>query len=570
MSLAFGSCTAMLEEDPAGSILQDDYLKNQDEVDRALFAIYGVLGTNGAYARYWQTVDLGTDDVATSSTTASDKIAFAYHSLNGDLEWFSTSGSWEAWWTGINYSNYIIYNVEDSPISDENKNLAIAEAMCMRAFFYFQLVRAWGDLPIIQWYVNDVTKEYTMSLPREKVEEVYKRVIFPDLEYASEYAPESHEELGRATKWLAKTLLADAYATYAGWRRDSESGEIYQGDQLYWQYARDMAEDVVKNSPYELMESYSEIWDLEFTNESILEVGALPQSGMGSYLTRECFSRTDGLYFWGSTLTATPLTYEDNDSTITDMEFYGAATVGWYIPTPDLLHAMEDGDERKWGILTRYDYSSTTTYLCQPAFRKYVDLDVAMGVLGTSYTYADVNFVVYRLVDAMLLYAEADNEVNGPQEEAINQINKIRNRAGLDDLTAEKIADKDSFREAIHQERRVELHGEVKRRFDLIRWNKFKSETANFDTEWLYTDNMMSDEQYELKVIAYAEANGYTEEVAASILDVDKTNKSYMTTSTLKIQNSPDDTEATDVAHLFPISSAEMLMYKHWYQNCGY
>ncbi len=563
LSLAFiaYSCTDMLEENPLGSIPQDDYLTTQDNVDRAIYAIYGVLNENGAYARYWPTIDIGTDDIGTNSSIE-DRIAFSEHTLHGELEFFSSSGSWETWWEGINYANYIIYNVKDAEITDDAKNLAIAEAMTMRAFYYFQLVRAWGDLPIIQWYVDDSTKEYTMSLPREKVEQVYKQIIIPDLIYASENAPETQAQRGRATKYLAKTLLAEAYVTFAGWRRDSESGEIYQGDQSYWKEAQKILADY-KSWPYQLLDDYSQNWTIDFQDEALLEVGSIGESGKGSYLTRECWSAVDGRSFWGNGATVQPFLYETDPSDLTISELsFDVVAMASYLPTPDLMHAMEAGDERSWGLLTRYDAVSGTyagqTFLCQPTLTKYVDFDVAVGELGTSYLYADINFVVYRYADAILLFAEAENELNGATSEAIDAVNMIRNRAGLASLSSEQTQSQDALREAIHQERRIEFHGEVKRRFDLIRWNKFITETADYDTKWLYTDNLMSDEVYQ----NYVDAGGSTTSTTA---------RSYMSVESYTIMNvGKNGTQTNEVSHLLPIATAEMAMYKNWYQNAGY
>lgn len=588
MSLAvfMSSCTDMLTENPTGVVDQSEYLDSKDDVERAIYAIYGILRTADAYGRYWPVIDIGTDEIGASSTKT-DILSFVNHTLDGELEWFSSSGSWEIWWKGINYANYIIYNVSDADIdnyTDQERTAHIAEAMCMRAFFYFQLVRAWGDVPIIQWYVTDANYLYTMNLSRDKVDDVYTKLILPDLKFAAEYAPDTQALRGRATSWLAKVILSEAYMTYVGARRDSETGAFKSVDygSEYWSLARDMAKDVVDNSPYYLLDNYSDNWDNDFSDESILEVGQIASSGMGSVLTRQCWYNRTGTTFWGGS-TATPLSYEGNTSTVSEMAFGGIAVTGYYLPTPDLYHAMEryqEGeldengsemtayhvkDKRSWGILTRFECSSGTyagqTFLCTPTFTKYVDYDVAVGESGTSYGYADVNFVVYRYADALLLFAEAENEVNGPTSDAIEAVNKIRRRAGLSDLSYDAISSQSAFRDAIHQERKIELHAECKRRFDLIRWDKFKSETQSVDSSWEYTDNIMSREVFE----TYAEANSIPVS-GASMLDW-----SYMTTPSVTYITIPNNGfQVTDEFYLLPIPTADLAKYSNWYQNKGY
>ncbi len=82
----------------------------------------------------------------------------------------------------------------------------------------------------------------------------------------------------------------------------------------------------------------------------------------------------------------------------------------------------------------------------------------------------DMYWPVIRLADVFLMYAEADNEVNGPQPKAIELVNRVRYRAGLPALAGDKTADRDAFFAAIEQERAVELIGEGQRSFDLRRW----------------------------------------------------------------------------------------------------
>uniref|UniRef100_UPI004047E0C4 RagB/SusD family nutrient uptake outer membrane protein n=1 Tax=Mariniflexile sp. TaxID=1979402 RepID=UPI004047E0C4 len=155
---------------------------------------------------------------------------------------------------------------------------------------------------------------------------------------------------------------------------------------------------------------------------------------------------------------------------------------GTLLPSPDLYSAFEDGDERRdWGLVTRYIDADGNNYLCQPQFRKYMDMEFFLGGDDTAFTRTGNNFILYRYADALLIFAEAENEANGPNAAAEDAMNEIRNRAGLPSLTG---LSKDAFRKAILNERRLELHGEVKRRFDLIRTNGFTEMEADLITVW--------------------------------------------------------------------------------------
>ncbi len=169
-------------------------------------------------------------------------------------------------------------------------------------------------------------------------------------------------------------------------------------------------------------------------------------------------------------------------------------SVGLYIPTPDLWRAFEEGDERRdWALLTRYTTPAGDTYLCQPVFKKYVDIDYFMGEENTTFRNTSNNFLLYRYADALLIYAEAANEVSAATsgDDAYAAVNEIRNRAGLEDL--EGGLSQDEFRKAVWKERRCEFCGECKRRFDLIRTNRLVTETSNIEMTWLASDNPYSD-----------------------------------------------------------------------------
>ncbi|MDX9747544.1 MAG: RagB/SusD family nutrient uptake outer membrane protein [Paludibacter sp.] len=541
------SCDSFLEEVPKTTISNENFLETEDDVNSAIYPVYRTLLLQGTYGRYWPIIDVGTDDVGTNST-ANGQLGFANHALDGGQVFFDKSLVWDTWWTGINAANYVIDGLKTMDVDSVFMKSAEAEMRCMRAFYTFQLVRSWGDVPIMDYFVNSATYEKAKTEPRQPIDSVYKKLIIPDLVHASEHAPSVQAMTGRATKWLARTILAEVYATRAGQWRDSRTGEFKMASETermrYWQNARDAAWSVISPTagcPNSLVTEktttypnpYAQNWERNFTKESLLEVGAIGKAGLGSWLTRECWIGINGGNFWGGT-NARPF---GGTATVNNMRFTGAANVGSFIPRPDLFQKMEPGDLRRWGLLTRYD-EGTTIYLCQPAFRKYVDFRVATAKPGTSFQYAARNFVIYRYADALLLFAEADNELNGPTAEGIDAINKIRLRAGLAVLEASKTADKSAFRLAIRNERRFELHGECKRRFDLIRWGEFINATQNYSTAWLPADNPKP-------------GGG-----------------SYMS-GTSFIVGAPR-AEANEKVHLFPIPLKEMNLHADWYDNKGY
>lgn len=511
MTAFMWSCEDFLEENPPTFISTTNFWKTQSDARTGTDAIYKALfdgSSNSIYGRWWPPLDSGTDDV-TSRIGRSNFNDWYSHTVNANHPWLESWSQYQNFWKGISRANDVLAFVPGIDVDENEKNEILAEARAMRALNYYHLVKTWGDMPLV---INSVETPDDFNLPRSSVNRVYDEIIIPDLKFA-EVNGKDAVHTGRVTKWTAKVILADVYLTYAGWRRTSQ-GDIIQGDAANWSLARDAAKDIIDNSPHSLMTdahvngahttpACGMPW-LEsepYSKESMFELGAVNISGFGSYLSRECSPHPHGHRYWGASAGSQPLSDEGNTGKINgDLRFPGyPATVGLNIPTPDLYAHFEDGDERRdWNLMTRYDTAEGETYLCQPTFRKYVDINYFLGKENTSFLNTNNNSILYRYADALLIYAEAQNEADGaPNTDAYNAINEIRNRAGLADLTLG--LNQEDFRLAVYKERRSEFVGEVKRRFDLIRTNRVVLETTDINLEWTSAEGALSD---------YVNANG--------------------------------------------------------------
>jgi hypothetical protein len=490
------SCEDFLTEDPATFVSTSNFYNDESDARTATDAIYEPLALT-IHARWWPIIDCGTDDVS-SKYNQNTFLAWFNHTISGSESWFESWNQYSGFWSGIGRCNSVLANVPAIDMDEMDRNAMLGEARAMRALYYFYLVRTYGDVPMI---VDEVKEKADFMLPRSSVEEIYEQVIIPDLLWAEENCTDALH-IGRVTKWSAKVILADVYQTYAGWRRTSQ-GEFVQGDSKYWALARDAAKDVIDNSPNSLI-TEAEVdglniipasgvaWSVyhPFGVESLMELGFTGSEGVGSWLSRECNGYPYGTSFWGANVNVTPFSDEGNTSTIKTMKFPKIISTGFYVPLPDLWREFEEGDERREaGLLTRYITSDGTNYVTQPIFRKYVDFEYYLGVDGTSFQYTNNNFLLYRYADALLIYAEAANEVSAASSggEAYAAINQLRARAGLGELTTG--LSQDEFRNAVWHERRCELAGECKRRFDLIRTKRLATETEDIEIQWLPSDN---------------------------------------------------------------------------------
>lgn len=505
MSFILVSCEDFLKEEPPTFISSSLFFKTEADARAACDGVYQMLhdgGWNSTYGRWWPAIDVATDDV-TSKVGRPNFNAWFSHTINGDHVWMNSWGQYSNFWIGISRANVVIENLDGIDMEQDVRNAMIGEAKALRALYYYHLVRTYGDMPLV---VNSIKTKEDFILPRSNVDEIYDKIIIPDLIYAEENCEDKLHD-GRITMWTAKVILADVYLTRAGWRRTSQ-GEFVKGNAENWTLARDKAKEIIEESPHRLITeplvnganvtpAYGVPWNesLAYTEEAMLELSSVNEYGYGSLLARESAPWPHGQNFWGATGNK-PLLDEGVNQSVVQMRFPGRPpAVGLFIPTPDLWSAFEDGDERReWGLMTRYVTPEGNNYLCQPTMRKYLDIDYYLGKPNTTFTNTNNNFLLYRYADALLIYAEAANEVSpaATGDAAYQAVNEIRVRAGLGELSVG--LSQDEFRKAVWKERRCEFHGECKRRFDLIRTNRLKTETSSIQVVW--TTEMGSVLQY--------------------------------------------------------------------------
>lgn len=495
------SCEEYLKEEPPTFISAQNYWKTANDARTGVNAVYQKL--NDVHNRWWIAIDAYTDDVV-SRTTGGVFNPFGQHIVSPSDAIFEQYGVYSEWWIGIGRANNVLKYVPAIGMDAVEKNKVLGEARALRALYYFNLVRAFGDMPML---TEGVVSERDFNKPRSSAEKIYDEIIIPDLKFAEVNCRDGLHD-GHITKWTAKVILADVYLTRAGWRRTSQ-GQLIQGDVSNWALARDKAKEILDSSPHSLnvvdktngsnvTPACGVAWldAAPFTSESMLELSYVQTLGLGNWMSRDSNPFVNASQYWGP-LANIDYTFIFDGVSVTGnlavestrnpngLFFKGNPPgVGQEIPTPDLYDAFEAGDLRRdFSIMTRYKTPAGRNYLCQPTFRKFIDIAYYTGAEGTSFQYTTHNLILYRLADALLIYAEAQNEADGaPNAEAYSAINKIRIRAGLGSLTAG--LSQDAFRKAVWQERRVELNGEFKRKFDLIRTKRLVTETTNINLNW--------------------------------------------------------------------------------------
>ncbi len=424
-----GCSEDFLEVDQTESISTDDLtlFNNNEGAKTFVNSIYNkFLDFNFSTFSWTGMTSIASDDADKGSTpgdTGTDKDLMDALTYNASS--LSVDEVFRANYEGINRCNQALNIIPKLDKVDASlKVRLIGEAKFLRAFMYFNLVKCYGGVPIVDRLPNPSSEEdRIMQLTRKSKAEVYA-FIEKDLNEAIAALPlkssYNSSEKARASKGAAYAMLAKV--------------SLYQKK---WQVVVDNCNAI---SGYTLSPDYAIMFRLagENDNESIFEiqgVGTVPVKGIQGY------SQTQGAR--------------------------GTGGWGWGFNTPSisLLNAYEQGDVRKNATIifagtTLYDGRFVPTTVENPRYSY-----KAYSSLYSNAWESDKNIKVLRYGEILLIKAEALNEL-GRTSEAIPLLNQIRNRAGLPNTTANSQAD---LKMAIWKERRVELAFEHDRFFDLVR-----------------------------------------------------------------------------------------------------
>ncbi len=354
---------------------------------------------------------------------------------------------WDKHYTFIGLCNQALNLAKTQNYTDPASIVNIAEARFFRAYAYFDLVRTYGEVPKIDFVINNPTDG---NIAKSTVAQLYA-FIDSDLVYAAQNLPSEWEVKyrGRATSGAAKTFRAKTM--------------LYNQQ---WDAALGLCKEVIASNQYSLTPNYWQIFKTsgELNQESIFEIQASKVSGDGnSYWSR--FGQSQGI--------------RGQSGTQWDLGW------GWNTPTQSLVSSYESGDLRKEGTILTSGQSdgpntggygntipnlSSAMYWNKKVYNNYSDyLAAGLGTPNNEAQNTFVNHRVFRYADVLLMAAEAANEVGGlsNQQDAIIWINMIRNRAGLANIA---FVDQAQLRTVIKQERREEFAMEFERFFDLVRW----------------------------------------------------------------------------------------------------
>lgn len=437
-------CTDFLQMDPQGDLTQASFPASSSDALQATNAVYAAVRDWYYNSGGYPILDIMSDDAYKGSNT-NDQLSTvgAYNNFT----FSSTGDGLDRWWAtlyqGIKWANVVVDKVSTVSMDTILRNRYVGEARFLRGLFYFDLVRAWGGVPVV------TSANPSLHLGRATTEEIFSLIV-SDLQYAEIHLTKKSElissDQGRATAGAAEALLTKVYL----FQKDFVNAEKY-------------ALKVIQSNEYSLEPNFLDANGVNGNNgvESIFEVGALGVEDFNGGGAQ--YANTQGVR--------------------------GSPNRGWGFnrPSMDLRKSFEPGDPRLKGTIIDLGDTIDGVYIKgdpDPANDPVITLNQNGDTLNiqcynrkvwvpgndTPTQWAHHRKLI-RYADVLLMAAEALNE-NGKQTDALTYLNQIRKRArggNISVLPDISITDKNLLRDKILLERRHEFALEGERFWDLVR-----------------------------------------------------------------------------------------------------
>lgn len=434
------SCEDELDQVPLSEASTANFYRNAAEFEQAINGVYAQL--RPFPDRYYDLSETRSDNVYGSSSTG----VRPWDPINDFVNTLSNNELIEAAWNqnfnGIMRANTVLDRLNAGVVPDETQRKRLeGQAKFLRAIYYFDLVRWFGKVPI---YTSVVSPAAALDIPRSSVPEVYD-LIMSDLNSAMALLPDrwTGANVGRATTWAAKALLARVHLTRSGPEYGLEGPTL--GVNEYSQ-AIALLDDVINNSHHAWVSDYARIfaYDNENNPDIIFDV-QFQSGGLGLGSTLPGYMGTPG-YF--NAIKGVPLP----QSSVEMREI-----------SDDLLNAYEEEDVRKAVTIQQGFTDEFGNVETRAFYRKFLN-ESSPGLDRFDWP---INFPLIRYTDVLLMKAEAilRGGSGGGQQEVDDIVNMVRARAGLESVSGVTL-------DMLLEERRLEFAGEGLRWHELVRFGK--------------------------------------------------------------------------------------------------
>ena len=475
--LMFGGCKKFLDQQPITDVGPELVFKDVTSTTKALAGVYSrLVGDQGYGIRLSLYYPVDNDEMQ-GPTGAGDndrRDIARYAATPGNAQ---LNNPFRQIFQGIEYANICIANIPKMDMysggsEQEKKQLKrlYGEALTLRAQFYFEAIRNWGDLP--QHFQPAASLATSDPFPVKTNRDILYNQLIADLKTAEDLVPWKNEIAGigdqadeRLTKAAVKGLRARLSLFRGGYALRSDATMQRNADYLtYYQIAKDECNDVMASAQHTLNPSFKGLWKDQVCAHAVNDPN-------GEFLFQ---ASAIGL----SSAEDTKLGYY-NGPTVNGL---GNKSIN---VLPTYFYLFDSVDTRRDVTCAIYNVAANgstkvgqaITAICDGKYRR--DWVTNPTISPTSAVqYLSLKWQILRYSDVLLMYAEAENEINGPTPSAYNAINQVRRRGygkpvGTPDATVDLPGglSKAQFFAAVVKERALELGGEGIRKYDLIRWN---------------------------------------------------------------------------------------------------
>ena len=496
-ALALVSCDDYLSVDAPSSYTEEFVYSQKTEINRALNGVYAAILVNDLYGNNFQSTFALNSDVEMQTYTSDVATHNSYRRFDCDSEGSEINKYWTAAYNAIEYANRFIYCLSNSPLYDETDTeimQMMGEAKCLRAMVYHDMVVMFGDIPFTFTAAAQLGNDYVIPVAdRQTIQDE----LIKDLEAIAPYMSSSATvTVERASKEFAYALIARIALTAGGYslHPDKSNTASYGTMQRpsnykdYYTIVKNYTNKVIESNVHSVGTSYSDV----FTKESNFELISGGDPIFEIPFAKESTGNTG--YIHG------PASSANNGQTL-GKNVWGASS-GNAALSAFYRYAFDQKDKRRnfinglWYYGSNSDASAQDSCLLNNSYTVYNNkwsklwanpgqfTNISSGSTG-------INFPYMRYTDVLLMNAEAINELEGPTVAAQEALRQVRARAFDDQsLVTEYIAtasaSKESFLQAVLDERKLEFAGENSRWRDLVRNNLYSREVVYSFLRYLY------------------------------------------------------------------------------------
>lgn len=421
MLAVFSACTKVLDTKPYDFLSSENYYENEAQLNMALNSVYATLASKYVYGdSFIGKMGLEADDGFFSYGGTEAESVSAYKASSGDD---LVRMTWLTLYAGISRANLLLDNIHKAEASQTIKERIRGEALFLRAYFYFLLVSNYGEVPLHLTAVKTPAVDDAYK-PASSVKEIYD-VILRDMEEASLYVNDIDKigHGGRVSKSAVWGVLGRVCLYMAG---------NPVNDLSKYHDAKKWLGKVIESGKHELNINYKQIFinyaqDLYDIKESIWEVEFWGDNSTTPYVNAGLVGFTNGPRYTGNDLSVGYAKgYLNATANLFDRyeDGYNATkTIQW---SPDVrrdFNALPYWYKDNPAVKTVWPYGRKFVRSCAKFRREFQNkYDVTRWA-------TPINFPLLRYADVLLMYAEADNEINGVTPESIGYVNHVRRRA---------------------------------------------------------------------------------------------------------------------------------------------